>query len=179
ELHKKLKTTFVYVTHDQVEAMSMGDSIVLLENGEIKQVDSPKNMYNNPKNKFAAQFIGTPPMNVLDCAKIARYDFSHNPKYIGFRPEKAKISNSIDIVPDDVFKLKGSLLTKEMLGAESLYKISTKYGNVVVKLYDEYDLNSEKVIIYVNNNDLVYFDEHEKRINSSISKNNFNDEEAI
>ena len=181
ELHKKLKATFVYVTHDQVEAMSMGDSIVLLENGKIKQVDSPKDMYNNPKNKFAAQFIGTPPMNVLQCEKMIKYNFSNNPKYIGFRPEKAKISNTVDIVPDDVFKLKGKLVTKEMLGAETLYKISTKYGNIVVKLYDDYALTSDKVIIYVKNSDLMYFDQNEERIDSSISvnKNNFKDEEAI
>lgn len=181
ELHKKLKTTFVYVTHDQVEAMSMGDSIVLLEKGKIKQIDSPKEMYNNPKNKFTAQFIGTPPMNVLECEKMKKYNFTNNPKYVGFRPEKAKITNNIDIVPDEVFKLKGRLITKEMLGAETLYKISTKYGNVTIKLYDDYSLESEKVIIYVSKNDLIYFDKNEERIDSSISKNknNYEDEEAI
>ncbi|MGM9934019.1 ABC transporter ATP-binding protein [uncultured Clostridium sp.] len=181
ELHKKLKTTFVYVTHDQVEAMSMGDSIVLLEKGKIKQIDSPKDMYTNPKNKFAAQFIGTPPMNVLECEKMTKYNFDNNAKYVGFRPEKAKISNNADIVPDDVFKLKGKMITKEMLGAETLYKVSTIYGNVVVKLYDDYSVTNEKVIIYVNNSDLIYFDKNEERINSGISvnKNTYKDEEAI
>lgn len=181
ELHQKLKTTFVYVTHDQVEAMSMGDSIVLLENGKIKQIDSPKDMYNNPKNKFVAQFIGTPPMNVLECENIKKYDFNNEPKYVGFRPEKAKIVNYVDIVSDDVFNIKGKLTTKEMLGAETLYKVSTKYGNIIVKLYDDHNLISDKVIVYVNNNDLIYFDENEERMDSSISinKNNYKDEEIV
>ena len=60
ELHKRLKTTFIYVTHDQTEAMSMGDVIVLMNKGIIMQQSSPKNMYHNPDNTFAAQFIGTP-----------------------------------------------------------------------------------------------------------------------
>ena len=58
ELHKQLGTTFVYVTHDQTEAMSMATDIVLMNQGEIKQVDSPEKIYNDPDNLFAAQFIG-------------------------------------------------------------------------------------------------------------------------
>ncbi|WP_300697447.1 ATP-binding cassette domain-containing protein, partial [uncultured Clostridium sp.] len=58
QLHKRLKSTFVYVTHDQVEAMSMADKIVIMDKGKIMQVDSPKEIYKNPKNIFVAQFIG-------------------------------------------------------------------------------------------------------------------------
>ncbi len=64
KLHKKLQTTFVYVTHDQTEALTMGDRIVVLDKGQIQQVDTPEVIYNNPKNKFVAGFIGQ--MNFID-----------------------------------------------------------------------------------------------------------------
>lgn len=63
KLHQKLKTTFIYVTHDQTEAMTLGDRVVVMKAGRIQQVDSPKNLYNHPNNKFVAGFIGTPQMN--------------------------------------------------------------------------------------------------------------------
>lgn len=62
ELHKRLGTTFIYVTHDQVEAMSMGDNIILMDKGIIMQRSTPKEMYHNPQNVYTAQFIGTPPI---------------------------------------------------------------------------------------------------------------------
>ncbi len=65
ELHRKLKTTFVYVTHDQVEAMSMADTIILMDHGEIQQIGSPEEIYRNPANLFVAQFIGSPAMNIV------------------------------------------------------------------------------------------------------------------
>ena len=66
KLHKKLGTTFVYVTHDQTEAMTMGDRIVVMHEGFIQQVDTPQNLYDKPCNLFVAGFIGTPPMNFMD-----------------------------------------------------------------------------------------------------------------
>jgi len=66
KLHKRLQTTFVYVTHDQVEAMTMGDRIVIMHDGFIQQVDTPQNLYDNPCNLFVAGFIGTPPMNFMN-----------------------------------------------------------------------------------------------------------------
>lgn len=66
KLHQKLQTTIVYVTHDQIEAMTLGDRIILMNEGEIQQIDSPTNLYSNPKNLFVAGFIGTPPMNFID-----------------------------------------------------------------------------------------------------------------
>lgn len=65
KLHKNLQTTFVYVTHDQIEAMTMGDRIVVMKDGFIQQVDTPQNLYNKPCNMFVAGFIGTPPMNFI------------------------------------------------------------------------------------------------------------------
>ncbi|MCB9274676.1 MAG: sn-glycerol-3-phosphate ABC transporter ATP-binding protein UgpC [Lewinellaceae bacterium] len=65
-LHQKLQTTIVYVTHDQVEAMTLGHRIVVLDRGEIQQIDTPQNLYNFPKNRFVAGFIGSPPMNFIE-----------------------------------------------------------------------------------------------------------------
>ena len=66
KLHKKLATTFIYVTHDQTEAMTMGDRIVVMKDGMIQQVDTPQNLYDYPCNIFVAGFIGSPQMNFLD-----------------------------------------------------------------------------------------------------------------
>ena len=66
KLHKKLNTTFIYVTHDQVEAMTMGTRIVVMKAGYIQQIDTPKNLYKYPGNKFVAGFIGTPQMNFFE-----------------------------------------------------------------------------------------------------------------
>ena len=67
KLHKKLATTFMYVTHDQIEAMTMGTRIVVMRGGRIQQIDTPRNLYRYPYNKFVAGFIGTPQMNFFDC----------------------------------------------------------------------------------------------------------------
>ncbi len=76
-LHKTLRTTMIYVTHDQVEAMTMGDKIVVMKGGVIQQVDSPMNLYGNPANKFVAGFIGSPSMNFItgkiDAGKTPRF----------------------------------------------------------------------------------------------------------
>ena len=72
QLHHELKTTMIYVTHDQVEAMTMGDRITVLNAGKIMQVDSPLNLYHAPKNKFVAGFIGSPTMNIVDAVLIEK-----------------------------------------------------------------------------------------------------------
>ncbi|MBD2847047.1 ABC transporter ATP-binding protein [Paenibacillus sp. IB182496] len=94
ELHARLGATFVYVTHDQVEAMSMGTRIVLMNHGRIMQADTPHGLYHDPANLFACQFIGTPPMNVLELTSLSAAEQAEAPPgatYIGFRPEKARL----------------------------------------------------------------------------------------
>ena len=83
ELHKSLATTMVYVTHDQVEAMTMADKIVVLRAGVIEQVGSPLELYRAPRNKFVAGFIGSPTMNLIEGAPAK----SHGAATIGIRPE--------------------------------------------------------------------------------------------
>jgi len=88
KLHKKLGTTFIYVTHDQIEAMTMGDRIVVMKDGYIQQIDSPLNLYENPVNKFVAGFLGTPQMNFIN-AKLLMI----NGKYtVEFGSEDTKTS---------------------------------------------------------------------------------------
>jgi len=88
ELHKKLETTMIYVTHDQVEAMTMADKIVVLQAGVVEQVGSPLELYRNPRNKFVAGFIGSPKMNFIEGEEAAR----HGAHSIGIRPEHIAVS---------------------------------------------------------------------------------------
>jgi len=74
KLHKKLGTTFIYVTHDQIEAMTMGDRIVVMKDGFIQQIDTPQNLYDKPVNKFVAGFIGSPQMNFIECTVVKKDD---------------------------------------------------------------------------------------------------------
>ena len=91
ELHKKLGTTFIYVTHDQTEAMTMGDRIVVMKDGYIQQIDTPTNLYNNPVNQFVAGFIGSPQMNFID-SKLLKI----NGKYVvEFGSEDTKTSKGV------------------------------------------------------------------------------------
>jgi multiple sugar transport system ATP-binding protein len=88
ELHQTLKTTMIYVTHDQVEAMTMADKIVVLQAGVIEQVGTPLDLYNNPANVFVAGFIGSPRMNLVEGPDAAAL----GAKTIGVRPEHLDIS---------------------------------------------------------------------------------------
>ncbi|SDB06362.1 multiple sugar transport system ATP-binding protein [Ruminococcaceae bacterium FB2012] len=91
KLHKKLGTTFIYVTHDQTEAMTMGDRIVVMKDGYIQQIDTPTNLYNNPVNQFVAGFIGSPQMNFID-AKLLKV----NGRYVvEFGSEDTKTSRGV------------------------------------------------------------------------------------
>jgi multiple sugar transport system ATP-binding protein len=99
KIHKKLGTTFIYVTHDQTEAMTMGDRIVCMKDGIVQQVDTPQNLYENPANKFVAGFLGSPQMNFIDAVLK-----SANGKYVvEFGSEATKSSRAVKyevVVPD-------------------------------------------------------------------------------
>lgn len=72
DVHRQVKATFVYVTHDQIEAMTLGQRIAVINNGELEQVDTPANLYDRPANRFVAGFIGSPPMNFLKAKFVCR-----------------------------------------------------------------------------------------------------------
>lgn len=109
KLHEKLQTTFIYVTHDQTEALTMGDRIVVLNNGDIQQVDSPDEIYNNPKNTFVAGFVGSPQMNFINGKDLG---LDENILY-GIRPEKVTKA-------DGDIKLTVDVEISEMLGSEKI-----------------------------------------------------------
>jgi sn-glycerol 3-phosphate transport system ATP-binding protein len=135
QIHKRLGTTFIYVTHDQVEAMSMADEIVILNKGEIMQQAGPMEVYNNPNNAFVAEFIGTPAMNVLP-VELVRDDLNVNENqeitHFGFRPEHGKLVYSDD---PQVFTLRfpSKIITRETLGAETIYLIENELGRQNIK----------------------------------------------
>jgi multiple sugar transport system ATP-binding protein len=114
ELHQQLGTTMIYVTHDQVEAMTMADKIVVLHAGNIEQVGSPMELYKSPRNLFVAGFIGSPKMNLVEGAPAAK----HNAKTIGFRPEHIGISTSEG-------EYKGTVGVAEHLGSDTFLHIHT------------------------------------------------------
>ena len=135
ELQRRLGTTFVYVTHDQIEAMSMADTIVLMEKGEIQQIGSPEQIYHEPANIFSAQFIGTPPMNIMELGDGIRF---------GVRPE------SIVMEPERVDSMalyrKGHIVTREMLGAELQFKLRLSDGTTIMARSNREDLPEDSDI---------------------------------
>ena len=112
ELHKRLATTMIYVTHDQVEAMTMADKIVVLQAGVIEQVGSPLELYRTPRNLFVAGFIGSPQMNLIEGAEAAKHDSAT----IGIRPEH------IDVV-DSGGLWQGKVGVAEHLGSDTFFHI--------------------------------------------------------
>jgi len=113
ELHKRLKTTMIYVTHDQVEAMTMADKIVVLRAGYIEQVGSPLELYRAPRNLFVAGFIGSPKMNLIDGPVAAKYDC----KTIGIRPEHIAVSAESG-------DWKGTVGVSEHLGSDTFFHVT-------------------------------------------------------
>ncbi|MCT4682665.1 MAG: ABC transporter ATP-binding protein [Roseicyclus sp.] len=113
ELHKRLKTTMIYVTHDQVEAMTMADKIVVLRAGNIEQVGSPLELYRNPRNLFVAGFIGSPKMNLITGPVAAQHDATT----IGIRPEHIRVS-------PDGGDWQGTVGVSEHLGSDTFFHVT-------------------------------------------------------
>jgi multiple sugar transport system ATP-binding protein len=113
ELHQQLKTTMVYVTHDQVEAMTMADRIVVLNAGNVEQFGTPMELYRSPANRFVAGFIGSPKMNFVDGPEAAKYD-AHS---IGVRPEHLGISTTSG-------SWRGTIGVAEHLGSDTFLHVN-------------------------------------------------------
>ena len=120
ELHHQLKTTMIYVTHDQVEAMTMVDKIVVLNAGNIEQVGSPMDLYHKPDNLFVAGFIGSPKMNLVGGAVAKEY----NAETMGIRPEHLAISSTEG-------KWKGTAGVAEHLGSDTFVHVQTEAAGLV------------------------------------------------
>lgn len=167
KLHEKLQTTFIYVTHDQTEALTMGDRIVVLDKGKIQQADTPLNVYNNPKNKFVAGFIGSPQMNFIDCSivndtlimteplveldlKTAEKLRGKNEVTVGIRPE-------FTVNPEGHIKLKVKTEMTELLGSEQIVYFSIGNNKCCAKLSTDF-LVEDEFELSMSEKDFLYFD---------------------
>jgi ABC-type sugar transport system ATPase subunit len=127
KLQERLETTTIYVTHDQVEAMTMGDRIAVMNLGVLQQVGTPEQLYEEPANLFVASFIGSPPMNLVPATAIG---VGGGDRVAGFRPEHVGIgSGSADHVT-----FRGTVEVVEYLGDEQLAHISLDDNALVAKL---------------------------------------------
>ena len=131
KLHRDLGATTVYVTHDQVEAMTLADRVVVLRDGKIEQVGTPLELYDKPANQFVAQFIGTPQMNVLAASAVPQLAGAFAVPvpvggFVGLRPE------SIVLKDKSGGQLRGKVELVEALGAETLIYVMSEQGAQLV-----------------------------------------------
>ena len=167
-LHKQLGITTIYVTHDQVEAMTLADKIVVINQGEIIQVGSPRELFNKPKNLFVAGFIGTPKMNVLNCITKRGFIYLNGKKNIktnirktddkinkiGFRP------NKISICEKEKGLLNGEIKFIEYLGTEQFIYVDCGIDEslIVVKTNPDYKTPIRRIIgLKMLSKDLYFF----------------------
>ena len=155
KLHDRLEATMIYVTHDQVEAMTMGDQVVVLNQGEVQQIADPSTLYHQPENEFVAGFIGTPPMNFLDAEIVsdngkpairvedfvldinskmkAALETYAEPKIIlGIRPEDISIADGAE-PKDTPNRVSTTVELVEPLGSNVLLYLRTRSNNFIAR----------------------------------------------
>ncbi len=172
KLHKRLKSNIVYVTHDQIEAMTLADKIVIMNKGNIEQFGSPEDIYNNPENIFVAEFIGNPKMNIIKIEKkniinknsIRLFDanikFENsnfvNELYIGIRPEDISLENESDLA------LKVTIDLIENLGSEKI--IYTHINGIEIRIKTTKNIKDKNITIYLPKNKIYLFDKDKNRL---------------
>ena len=185
KLHNKLKTTFIYVTHDQTEAMTMGDRIVIMKDGLIQQVDTPENVYSNPANVFVAGFIGSPKMNFIDAVIVKEGDniFIKLPNsMIKLNEDKAKriidrgyLNKNIimGIRPEHMYyneketdiSLDGVVDFIEMLGSEKYLYLTMEGSTFIARVNsDNVVKKGDKLRIYLDDRKIHIFDKDSGRL---------------
>ena len=133
-LHRQLEATMIYVTHDQTEAMTLADKIVVLRDGRVEQIGSPMELYNNPVNQFVAGFLGSPAMNFLPGALIGK-DQSLT---AGIRPE--------DLYRTDNGPLTGKVIHVEHLGGDTNLIATVNEQDFTVRLFGQHDIAPDQQI---------------------------------
>lgn len=190
KLHKKLQTTFIYVTHDQIEAMTMADRIVVMKDGVIQQIDTPQKIYDNPKNLFVASFIGVPQINLIDCIveEIKNYvylkfnNFRMSLEYkksellrkkgyigkeiiLGIRPEDIYIKDSINKETINITEIMATVELREFMGAEAYLHLNIDEKTIISRVNSKVNLNcGEKVDLYIDNSKVHLFDKKTKNL---------------
>ena len=174
KLHKQIKTNMIYVTHDQVEAMTLADRIVILNHGNIEQVGDPDEIYNDPSNVFVAQFIGTPKMNILKITsdkiisnhevnfldnkiKIDEINFTKKNYYFGIRPEHFEVSDNSE------YKFNPKIELIENLGNEKIAYIKIDNHDISAKISSQNTIGNQ---IGFSSKNIFVFDENGTRLRS-------------
>ena len=174
KLHKKLKSNIVYVTHDQIEAMTLADKIVIMNKGKIEQSGSPDEIYDNPNNIFVAEFIGNPKMNIFKIKtediinintfklfnKEIKFENSRfeNEFYVGIRPEHISLENKNE------FAVEISVDLIENLGSEKI--IYSHLNNAEIRIKSTKNIKNKNITIYFQKNKIYLFDSNKNRIKS-------------
>ena len=172
KLHKKMNSNIIYVTHDQVEAMTLADRIVVLNKGNIEQYGTPNEIYSDPNNIFVAEFIGSPKMNIIKINKehISNSNTLHlfNNKitfdnlefkdeiYIGIRPEHISLKNNHEIKVDVKIDL------VENLGFEKIIYSKISENQIIIKSSE--NINSNSLKISFSKDKILFFDKDKNRI---------------
>ena len=174
KLHKQIKTNMIYVTHDQVEAMTLADRIVILNHGNIEQVGNPDEIYNDPSNIFVAQFIGTPKMNILKITsdkiisnhevnfldnkiKIDGINFTKKNYYFGIRPEHFEVSDNSE------YKFNPKIELIENLGNEKIAYIKIDNHDISAKIPSQNTIGNQ---LGFSSKNVFVFDENGTRLRS-------------
>ena len=172
KLHKKLKSNIIYVTHDQIEAMTLADRIVVLNKGNIEQFGTPSEIYSDPNNIFVAEFIGSPKMNIIKINKeqivnsntielfknkITFENFNFKDEiYLGIRPEDISIKNDREI------KLDVKIDLIENLGFEKIIYSKFSENQIIIKSSE--DLSNKPLTISFSKDKVLFFDRNRNRI---------------
>ena len=174
KLHKKLQTTFIYVTHDQTEALTMGDRIAVIDKGIIQQIGTPLEVYNNPVNKFVGGFLGSPSMNFIPSEIVNGSIKINNSSFYLTEEQKNKLLGKskvlVAIRPESFnslnsnFSFEVNVDISEILGNEQIVYFKTNETLSSAILPTNVD-TSKPVKLSINTNDLLFFDvENETRI---------------
>ena len=172
KLHKKLKSNIVYVTHDQIEAMTLADKIVIMNKGNIEQFGSPDEIYNKPNNIFVAEFIGNPKINIFKIksediinqntfklfnkeVKFENLNFG-NSLYVGIRPEDISLENKSEIAVEISIDL------IENLGSEKI--IYSRLNNTEIRIKSDKNIKDKNITIYFQKNKIYLFNNNKNRL---------------
>ena len=153
-LHRTLDASMIYVTHDQTEAMTLADKIVILNDGRVEQIGSPMELYNNPANRFVAGFLGSPSMNFLPASTIG----GAKDRTLGIRPENIQISEN--------GRLTGRVNHVERLGGDTNVIIHTVGGDqMTMRLFGQHDVAIDADInVDFQDRDMFLFDQGGQRV---------------
>ena len=167
KLHQKLQTTFIYVTHDQTEALTMGDRIAVIDKGVIQQIGTPYEVYNNPANKFVGGFLGSPAMNFID-ATVKDNSITINGASFNLNEEqqnkiKGRTKITIGVRPESFnsvqsnFEFTSKVEICEMLGNSQIAYFKANDCNCTASLPADFKIEKE-LTLKINTNNIMFFD---------------------